>query len=246
MPFIPEHGSQEEYNKPKPNEGEGENVVFSHAEQQASERLGKPPPLAAPANPALETPHRQERRSGRPRFPLESTLTGDFFQGSLIRKLREEKGLTMKDTAAQVGYHLASLYDLERNRMVPSQEKLQRIAELLDVPIAVLEQAPQHPRQPRRGRRTVAPERTSSGELYLGSLIRKLRQEKRLPTTEMESQIGYARRSLSVIERNRMVPSQEKLQRIAELLDVPVTELKQAPVHSRIPAHRSAEGMVKP
>jgi hypothetical protein len=50
MPANPEHGSQE-HNKAKPNEVEGENVVFSPAEQESRERLSKPPPLATPANP---------------------------------------------------------------------------------------------------------------------------------------------------------------------------------------------------
>jgi hypothetical protein len=52
----------------------------------------------------------------------------------------------MKEVEAQVGYALGSLGIIETNRRFPSQKKLHKLAELLEVPAAVLEQAPQHPR----------------------------------------------------------------------------------------------------
>ena len=59
MPANPEYGSQE-HNKPKHNEVEGENVVFKPAElQEASERLGKPPP------PTSQDPAELDRRGRR-------------------------------------------------------------------------------------------------------------------------------------------------------------------------------------
>jgi hypothetical protein len=72
MPSNPEQNSVPgslEHNKPKPNEVEGENVVFSPAEQQAAERLGKPPP---PLHPIFErlsqalAKQQEAERSGKP------------------------------------------------------------------------------------------------------------------------------------------------------------------------------------
>jgi hypothetical protein len=68
VPSNPEHESQE-HNKPKPNAVEGENIVFSPAEQQAAERLGKPPP---PLHPIFErlsqalAKQRSAERSAKP------------------------------------------------------------------------------------------------------------------------------------------------------------------------------------
>jgi transcriptional regulator with XRE-family HTH domain len=231
--------------------GEPQPFQPNPAEQQAAERLGKPPPLATanPDNPTLATPQeateldRQERQRGRRTIPPESTLTGELYRGSLIRKLREEKGLKRKVAAAQVGYARSSLASIEKDTQSPSPKKLQKIAELLEVPVEVLEQAPEHPRTKRRkygapprrrGPQESPPKHGHTGELYLGSLIRKLRQGKGLDIEEVAAQVGYARSSLSRIERNYAVPSEEKLQKIAEQLEVPVEELRQAPQHHRI------------
>ncbi len=67
MSTNPEYGSQE-HNKPKHNGVEGENVLFSPAEQEARQRLGKPPPL----HPIFErlsqalAKQQEAARSGKP------------------------------------------------------------------------------------------------------------------------------------------------------------------------------------
>jgi transcriptional regulator with XRE-family HTH domain len=86
----------------------------------------------------------------------------------------------------------------------------------------------------RRGPREKPPEHASTGELYIGSLIRKLRQEKGLQVEQAADLLGYNRASLSKIETNQAIPSEEKLQKMAALLEVPIEELKKAPEHPRI------------
>jgi transcriptional regulator with XRE-family HTH domain len=86
------------------------------------------------------------RKGGSRQKPLEYTRDGELYVGSLIRELREEKGLSMKEAAARVGYGISGLSQIETNHAVPSEEKLLKIAELLDVPVADLKQAPEHPR----------------------------------------------------------------------------------------------------
>lgn len=117
-----------------PGEHRGETEPFqpNPAEQQAKERLGKPPP----------------KRRGRPEKPLERTDTGELPLGSLIRKYRAEKGMSMKELAAQVGYHPHSLSGIETNAKNPSSVKLWNIAKSLEVPVEELLQAPVHPKAP--------------------------------------------------------------------------------------------------
>jgi DNA-binding XRE family transcriptional regulator len=117
-----------------PGEHRGETEPFqpNPADQQARERLGKPPP----------------KRRGRPEKPLERTDTGELPLGSLIRKYRAEKGMPMKELAAQVGYHHHSLSRIETNAKNPSSVKLGKTAESLEVPFEELLQAPVHPRVP--------------------------------------------------------------------------------------------------
>ena len=86
------------------------------------------------------------RRRGGQEKPLEHAPTGELYRGSLIRKLRNDKGLKIQEVEDQVGYARGSLTTIETNYGFLSQEKLHKLAELLEVPAAVLAQAPQHPR----------------------------------------------------------------------------------------------------
>jgi transcriptional regulator with XRE-family HTH domain len=189
------------------------------------------------------------RRAGSPQKPPEHAPSGELYRGSLIRELRKARGLETKTVSAQLGYqHPKSLMLIEVNRANASPTKLNELAALLDVPVAELEQAPVHPRMSRKGRKGPQQkplEYSETGDLYLGSRIRKLRAEKGLSINDTAAQVGYAPNSLTSIETNRRTLPEHKVQRIAELLDVPVAELEQAPVHPRIPAKRRVKGMVK-
>jgi ribosome-binding protein aMBF1 (putative translation factor) len=88
--------------------------------------------------------------------------------------------------------------------------------------------------QRRRGGQQKPPERTSAGDLYVGSLIRVLREDKGLSLSEAAAQLGYQRSKLSMLETNTSKLSAKKRREIAELLGVPVTELEKAPVHPRV------------
>ncbi len=69
-----------------------------------------------------------------------------------------------------------------------------------------------------------------TGELYLGSRIRALRQAKGWTLTELGQRLGCQLSLLSTIETNRVAPPPQLLERIATLLDVPLPELAQAPL----------------
>jgi transcriptional regulator with XRE-family HTH domain len=180
------------------------------------------------------------RRTGSRPTPPESTPSGELYRGSLIRSLREEKGLSMQEVESQLGYARRSLSMIERNRFVPTQEKLEQLAEVLDVPVEALAQAPAHPRVKKGvppGKAPQPPEFTETGEMYLGSLIRKLRLERGLDAADAAAQLGYAPTTLRRIETNNSFLSGGKLQQFAEVLEVPVEELAQAPMHPKAKKH---------
>jgi transcriptional regulator with XRE-family HTH domain len=78
--------------------------------------------------------------------PLEYTTTGELYRGSLIRVLRQQKGLSRHQVATLVGYDPDSLSKVETNGVNASEQLLTKIATLLEVPLEQLQDAPEHPR----------------------------------------------------------------------------------------------------
>jgi transcriptional regulator with XRE-family HTH domain len=196
-----------------------------------------------------------QRRTGPSQKPPEQAPSGELYRGSLIRELRKARGLDSKTVSAALGYDRFKSYVLmEGNRANASPAKMNKLAELLDVPVAELQQAPVHPRTMRKGLHPSTspkeghekpPESAPSGELYRGSFIRELRKARGLETKSVAAQLGHTRaRTLKSIEGNHTTVSPTKLDKLAELLDVPVAELQQAPVHPRIAARRRARAQL--
>jgi transcriptional regulator with XRE-family HTH domain len=100
--------------------------------------------LDVPVSELQQAPvHPRISRKGSIEKPTEHAPSGEMYRGSLIRQLREARGLQMKELEARLGY--SSLSVIETNRGNLSQEKLHKLAELLDVPVTELEQAPVYP-----------------------------------------------------------------------------------------------------
>ena len=77
--------------------------------------------------------------------PLEYAPTGALYRGSQIRALRQAKGWSLTDFGQLLACQLSALSNIETNRIAPSPRLLERIATLLEVPLAELEQAPLPP-----------------------------------------------------------------------------------------------------
>ena len=60
--------------------------------------------------------------------------------GSHLRELREQRGLSLRKFAKRLGISAAHLVDLEKDRRNPSPELLQKVADELDVPMAIFDQ----------------------------------------------------------------------------------------------------------
>ena len=77
--------------------------------------------------------------------PLEYAPTGALYRGSQIRAFRQAKGWNLTHFSQLLGCQLSALSNIETNRVPPSPRLLARIATLLEVPLAELEQAPLPP-----------------------------------------------------------------------------------------------------
>jgi ribosome-binding protein aMBF1 (putative translation factor) len=83
---------------------------------------------------------------GRRENPLERTDTNELYRGSLIREMRQKRGLSREKMANLLGCHPDSVSKMETNGVNPSPLMLEKIAEVLRFPLKELQQAPVHPR----------------------------------------------------------------------------------------------------
>lgn len=103
---------------------------------------------------------------------------GDAELGATIRRLRDERGLSLKEVAARSGLTQSFLSQVERNLTSPSVASLRKVAQAFDVPLAALFQGPVQPesRVVRRDERRqfVHPKRQWRDELLTPNLTGKL------------------------------------------------------------------------
>jgi helix-turn-helix protein len=120
---------------------QAETIEVFTAQLSVQEDLGQQEPDAPPLRGA------GRNNGGNPQKPSERAPSGELYRGSFIRELRKARGLDTKTVAAQLGYTRArTLQQIEGNFANASPAKLDKLAELYDVPVAELQQAPVHPR----------------------------------------------------------------------------------------------------
>jgi transcriptional regulator with XRE-family HTH domain len=84
------------------------------------------------------------------------------------------------------------------------------------------------------GRRPSRQTHTDSGEPFIGTHLRQMREEKGWDIPEAANRLGYKPRSVTEIEANRMLPSDDKLEQFAAIYGTSVDELTQYPQNPRI------------
>jgi transcriptional regulator with XRE-family HTH domain len=122
-------------------------------------------------------------RTGRPSKALEYTPTGQLYLGSLLRNLRQKKGVQLTALAKLLGYQPSTLSHVEINFARPSPRFLEEIARYFGVPVGELQSVPLHPRiKPKTSQRaahTPAVKRLNKTEKILAAVAR----------TEMQNQV---------------------------------------------------------
>lgn len=120
--------------------------------------------------------------------------------GRKIRELRTAKGLTLSEMSRRSDLSLAHLSEVERGRSSASLKTLERIAEVLEVPVAVLV-----------GRDECDP---------LGERVRRLRERVGLTQKELAELVEVSHTLVGQIENGRLQPSVATLTRLAIALGV--------------------------
>jgi len=69
---------------------------------------------------------------------------------SLLRRLRRERGLRLSELALLVGVNISVLSEWERGNQIPSDERLEQLAELYGVPFEELKREVQKYAEKRR------------------------------------------------------------------------------------------------
>lgn len=83
--------------------------------------------------------------SGQPRFGAGTPLTDEPDVGVTLRRLREERHITLKELAARSGLTQSFLSQVERNLTSPSVASLRKVAQAFGIPLAALFQGPVTP-----------------------------------------------------------------------------------------------------
>ncbi|GFN23248.1 helix-turn-helix domain-containing protein [Thermanaeromonas sp. C210] len=120
--------------------------------------------------------------------------------GAKLRRLREQKGLTLNELSRKSGVSLAHISEIERGRSTASLKTLEKLAAALEVSTSSLLQA----------------ERGES----LGSKLRRLREKMGLTQKELADQVGISHSLIGQIETDRILPSLTTLHRLSEALGV--------------------------
>lgn len=120
--------------------------------------------------------------------------------GAKLRRLREQRGLTLNELSQRSGVSLAHISEIERGRSTASLKTLEKLAAALEVSTSYLLQE-------------------DRGET-LGTKVRRLREKMGLTQKELADQIGISHSLIGQIETDRIQPSLATLSRLAEALGV--------------------------
>lgn len=129
--------------------------------------------------------------------------------GYNIKRLRKEKNITLKDLEEKTGITNSYISAIENGRKInPSQEKLEMLANALNVNLIDF----------------YFEKKTSKN--FLGENIKNLRTLKKLTIKELEKKTGISKAYICDLENGKRTnPSQETLEKLAEVLDTTISEL---------------------
>ena len=127
--------------------------------------------------------------------------------GYNIKRLRKEKNITLKDLEEKTGITNSYISAIENGRKInPSQEKLEMLANALNVNLIDF----------------YFEKKTSKN--FLGENIKNLRTLKKLTIKELEKKTGISKAYICDLETvKRTNPSQETLEKLAEVLDTTIS-----------------------
>ena len=127
--------------------------------------------------------------------------------GSKIREIREERGMSLAELAAKSKVSVSFLSEIETGRKSPSLRTIEKIINVLNISKSIF-----------------LSENMIQG-IELGERVRLIRNEKNLTLSKIAERTGYSISYMSDIETGKVLPSIEAVKKLADVLDVPVTTI---------------------
>ncbi|MEW6624380.1 MAG: helix-turn-helix transcriptional regulator [Bacillota bacterium] len=152
------------------------------------------------------------------------------FNGTKVRQIREELGMSLTDLALKSGLSISFLSEIETGAKKPSLRTAEKLAHTLNMPKASL---------------FSVVETNENGDI--GGKVKLLRQEKQWTLNRLAEKTGFSASYLSDIERGRVVPSVEAVKKIAEALEVPTNIIvdKSNTVGQKLKSLREEQGLTQ-
>src|ERR1019366_9212264 len=148
------------------------------------------------STPTATKPKRSEQSSRR---STHGSTGRKMPLGQRLRKIREQKGIGLRQLATRVGISPSYLSNIERGKFAPpAKDKLRAIARELDLDPDQLMVVP--------GNHGLECE---TGQLLFGAALRRLREQKEIALGELAAKVGMSAPYLSNIERGKFPPPSE-------------------------------------
>jgi len=136
--------------------------------------------------------------------------------GERLTSLREARGLTSPQVGAALGVSRVCVWKWETGHMYPSPEKLERLADTLQISVSFLI----------CGFEAQTGQPSSHAMLSFGQRLVRLRTACRLRRDELSSKINVTRMCIWKWENGQSYPRRAQLQRLAEALQTSVSMLE--------------------
>jgi transcriptional regulator with XRE-family HTH domain len=136
--------------------------------------------------------------------------------GERLKKLREDKKISLEDLAKKLDVPVGCLKEVEQGKREMEKELVTKLAGLLGVPETYFPATDWN-----AGEKTANQvERLSDS---VGRKIRKLREERGLTLVDLGRKAGVSYTHISEIERGNTCPSLKTIDKLANVLELPVT-----------------------
>lgn len=130
--------------------------------------------------------------------------------GEKIRKTRIEKGLTQKQLADRMGVTQSHVWQYENGLVKPSDKQIKKFSDALGISVNELLSAEESNKTENK-----------SSTMTVGERIREIRQKAGLTQKQLADRMGVTPSHIGQYERGLRKPSNEKIKKFADALNIP-------------------------
>ncbi len=133
-----------------------------------------------------------------------------MFNGSQVRKLREERNYSLSFLANQAGISTSYLSEIERGCKSPSLKTIEKISRVLNVSSREFVQPPDRAKKPH----------VKTSNSSLGEKFSRVRQEYGLSQAQLARKAGLSPGLIGQLEQGKVQPSLQTVEKVSEALEI--------------------------